>query len=176
MRLAKPPSSEWWNGHYYFVGHVLPYNMTFCSRESRFELYWQVIQQVYDFEENLPFYQVVLSFRRTSRRFWVLCTEILSRTSLIRYQCRCLLHCPPRNLARKYRNSYEAWVLIMRNYSAGFQLTEHMRTLFGGREYTVYGRQCQSGAKYVYWNGGNYVSRCLHCTWRNGLWRGINSC
>ena len=62
MKSATPPSSEWWHAHYYFVGHVLPYKMTFCSRESRFELYWQVIQQVYDFEENLPFYQLVPEF------------------------------------------------------------------------------------------------------------------
>jgi len=54
------------------------------------------------------FTNLCLSFRMTSRRFWVLCTEILSRMSLIRYDPRRLLHCPPRNLARKYRNSYEA--------------------------------------------------------------------
>jgi hypothetical protein len=62
MRLATPPSSEWWNGHYYFVGHVLPYDMTFCSQESRFEQYWPVIQQVYDFEAKLPFNQIVPEF------------------------------------------------------------------------------------------------------------------
>jgi hypothetical protein len=62
MRLATPPSSEWWNEHYYFVGHVLPYGMTFCSRESRFELYWPVIQQVYDLEAKLPFNKLVPEF------------------------------------------------------------------------------------------------------------------
>jgi hypothetical protein len=62
MRLATPPSSEWWNGHYYFVGRVLPYNMTFCSRETLFELYWLVIQQVYDFEAKLPLIYLVPEF------------------------------------------------------------------------------------------------------------------
>jgi len=62
MKLATPPSSEWWHGHYYFVGHILPYNMTFCSRESRFEFYWPVIQQVYDFEAKLPLNQLVPEF------------------------------------------------------------------------------------------------------------------
>ena len=53
MKSATPPSTEWWHRHYYFLGDLLPYRMTFCSRESRIELYWPVIKQVYDFQRTL---------------------------------------------------------------------------------------------------------------------------
>jgi len=68
MRLETPPSSQWWHEHYYFVSHLLPYDMTFCSRVSQFELHWSVLRQVYEFGTAFHCTGSCLSFRRTSRR------------------------------------------------------------------------------------------------------------
>ena len=142
--------------------------MTFCSRESRFELYWQVIQQVYDFEANLPFYQIVPEF-----------SEDLEKVLGIAY----------RNTQPYVPHSISASSSAPLFPELSAQISELLRSLGIDNEellsrfpfdrtyeYTVYGRQCQSGANSVYWKGGNYMSRCLPRIWRNGLRRGMNCC
>lgn len=53
--LQTPPSAEWWAEHYIAFGRT-PYDKAFCSRNSRFAHYWEVLCILYEFfvPEKLP--------------------------------------------------------------------------------------------------------------------------
>jgi hypothetical protein len=46
---STPPSPEWWKEHY-LAFRDMPYDMSFCSANSRFAHYWEVLCIVYDFD------------------------------------------------------------------------------------------------------------------------------
>lgn len=48
MESASPPSRTWWEESYFFI-RELPYDMAFCSKDSRYTEYWPVLRAAYHF-------------------------------------------------------------------------------------------------------------------------------